>query len=70
MMDIEKKIKMALVYTGMTQAELASKIGQTPQNFNKKLKRGSLSFEEMESIAKALGCSWRAEFVFNDGTII
>lgn len=69
-MDIERKIKMALAYTGMTQADLAAKIGQSPQNFNKKLKRGSFSHEEMKQIAEALGGSWRAEFVFSDGTVI
>ena len=28
-------------------AELSRRIGQTPQNFNKKLQRGTVSFEEM-----------------------
>ena len=28
-------------------AELCRRIGQTPQNFNKKLQRGTVSFEEM-----------------------
>ena len=27
-------------------AELCRRIGQTPQNFNKKLKRGTVSFDE------------------------
>lgn len=69
-MTIEQKIKMALSYTGISQSELARKIGTTPQNFNQKLKRNSLTKEEMEQIAAVLGGSWRAEFVFPDGTII
>lgn len=69
-MTIEQKIKMALSYTGISQSELARKLGTTPQNFNQKLKRNSLTKEEMEQIAKALGGSWRAEFVFGDGTVI
>ena len=32
-------------------AELCRRIGQTPQNFNKKLKRGTVSTEEMLKIA-------------------
>ena len=32
-------------------AELCRRIGQTPQNFNKKLQRGTVSFEEMVKIA-------------------
>ena len=69
-MTIEQKIKMALSYTGISQSELARRIGTTPQNFNQKLKRNSLTNEEMEQIATVLGGSWRAEFVFADGTTI
>ena len=69
-MTIEKKINMALAYRGMSQAELARKIGTTPSNLNKKVKRDTLTKEEMEKIARALGGSWRAEFVFENGTVI
>lgn len=69
-MTIEQKINMALAYRGMSQAELARKIGTTPSNLNKKVKRDTLTKEEMEKIAKALGGSWRAEFVFDNGTVI
>lgn len=69
-MTIEQKINMALAYRGMSQAELARKIGTTPSNLNKKVKRDTLTKEEMEQIAQALGGSWRAEFVFGDGTVI
>ena len=69
-MTVEQKIKMALSYAGISQSELARRIGTTPQNFNQKLKRNSLTKEEMEQIAHVLGGSWRAEFEFPDGTII
>lgn len=69
-MTIEQKINMALAYRGMSQAELARKIGTTPSNLNKKVKRDTLTKEEMEKIARALGGSWRAEFVFENGTVI
>ena len=35
-------------------SELARKIGQSPQNFNKKLQRGTVSVEEMIVIADVL----------------
>lgn len=35
-------------------AELCRRIGQTPQNFNKKLKRGTVSFDEMMEIAEEI----------------
>ena len=44
-------------------AELCRRIGQTPRNFNKKLKRGTVSFEEMMAIAKALGVGYEQTFV-------
>ncbi len=69
-MTIEKKIKMALSYSGMSQAELARRIGTTPSNLNQKVKRNTITKEEMEEIAAAIGGTWRAEFVFDDGTVI
>lgn len=69
-MTIEQKINMALSYKGISQAELARKIGTTPSNLNQKVKRNTLTKEELEKIAEALDCTWRAEFVFDDGTII
>ncbi len=69
-MTIEQKIKMALSYSGMSQAELARRIGKTPSNLNQKVKRNTITKEEMEEIAAAIGGTWRAEFVFDDGTVI
>ena len=48
-------------------AELARRIGQSPQNFNKKLKRGTVSFEEMMEIAKALNVKFEQAFVLPNG---
>lgn len=69
-MTIEQKIKMALSFAGMSQAELARKLGTTPSNLNQKIRRNTLTKEEMEKIAQVLGGTWRAEFVFGDGTVI
>lgn len=51
----------------ITLAELCRRIGQTPQNFNKKLKRGTVSFEEMNKIAEVLGVGYVQAFVLPDG---
>lgn len=67
---IVQKIKMALSYSGISQAELARRIGTTPSNLNQKVKRNTITKEEMEEIATAIGGIWRAEFVFADGTVI
>lgn len=48
-------------------AELCRRIGQTPQNFNKKLKRETVSFEEMMAIAEVLGVRYEQAFIMPDG---
>ena len=69
-MTVEQKIKMALSYANISQAELARKLGTTPSNLNQKVKRNTLTKEELEQIATAIGGIWRAEFAFPDGTTI
>lgn len=48
-------------------AELCRHIGQTPQNFNKKLQRGTVSFEEMMRIAEVLDVGYEQAFILADG---
>ena len=48
-------------------AELCRRIGQTPQNFNKKLQRGTVSAEEMMEIANVLGILFEQGFTLPDG---
>lgn len=69
-MTIEQKIKMALARCNMSQSELAGRMGQTPSNLNQKIKRGTLTQEEMHEIATVVGGVWIAEFRFDDGTVI
>ena len=48
-------------------SELARRIGQSPQNFNKKLQRGTVKAEEMMEIADALGITFEQSFMLPDG---
>lgn len=48
-------------------SELARRIGQSSQNFNKKLKRGTGSFEKIINIADALSIIYEQTFVLADG---
>ena len=48
-------------------AELCRRIGQTPQNFNKKLQRGTVSVEEMIIIADVLGVTFEQSFTLTNG---
>ena len=51
-------------------AELCRRIGQTPQNFNKKLQRGTISSEEMMKIAEALDVEYEQVFILPNGVKI
>lgn len=51
-------------------AELCRRIGQTPQNFNKKLQRGTVSVEEMIRIANALDIIFEQRFIISSKDMI
>lgn len=51
-------------------SELARRIGQSPQNFNKKLLRGTVSVEEMMLIADTLKVRYEQCFVISENEII
>lgn len=51
-------------------AELARRIGQTPQNFNKKLKRETVTLDELITIADVLGIRFEQVFTLPDGSEI
>lgn len=59
-----------MLFKNVKQKELAKKTGQSPQNFNKKLKRQTFSPEELEKIAEALDAKYQCYFEFEDGTKI
>ena len=48
-------------------SELARRIGQTPQNFGKKLKRDTVSLEEMKQIADVTEVKFEQSFILSDG---
>lgn len=69
-MNTKQQIKMALVYAGITQTELARELGTSRANLSRKINLGSLSVNDMSRIASAIGCEWKSEFEFPDGTTI
>ena len=52
---------------GISVAESARRIGQTPQNFNKKLKRETVSTEELMEIAEVLGVVFEQSYILENG---
>lgn len=69
-MTISQKIKMALAYKGMSEAELARAVGSSPSAFNQRMKTGKFSSEEMEKIADALGATYYYGFEFEENVRI
>lgn len=66
-MTTEQMLKMALTYKGLSQAELARKLETTPSNLNQKVKRNTLTREDLEKIAAVLGAEFVCCFRFPDG---
>ena len=48
-------------------SELARRIGQTPQNFGKKLKRDTVTLEELKLISDVMDVTFEQSFIFSDG---
>ena len=53
-MTVTEQIKVLCVRCGVSEAELARRLGKSPQSFNSKMKRGTFSVEDLEQIADAL----------------
>lgn len=67
-MDFSTKIRMGEAVAKMSESELARRFGTTPQAFNQRMKTGKFKYEELESIAAALGAELVLNFRFPDGT--
>ena len=66
-MTTSEQIRVLCVRTGVSLSELARRINQTPQNFSAKLKRNTVSQDELNQIAKVLGATYEQYFVLANG---
>lgn len=66
-MTTSEQIRVLCVRTRISLSELARRIDQTPQNFNAKLKRNTVTQEELNQIAKVLGATYEQYFVLPNG---
>ena len=70
-MEAKQIVEMALAYKGIPNAELARRLGWSPQLLNKRLSTGKFTVDEWEEIGKAIGAEPRVVSLrFPDGTII
>ena len=66
-MTTAEMIKELCEQMNISVSELARRIGQTPQNFNKKLKRETVTLDELKTIADVLGIKFEQAFILSDG---
>ena len=66
-MTISEQIKVLCVRCGVSEAELARRLGKSPQSFNSKMKRESFTIEDLDNIADALGVKFNREFILANG---
>ncbi len=63
-MSMVETIRIACVKRGnISEAELARRVGVTPQNFNNKMKRDNFSERDLHEIADALGLRLEISFI-------
>lgn len=63
-MDIREYVRLCCVKKGnISEAELARRMGQTPQNLNNKYKRNAFKISELERIADALDAELQIKFI-------
>ena len=63
-MDIREYINLCRVKRGnISEAELARRTGQTPQNMNNKYKRNTFKVSELEKVADALNADLDIRFI-------
>lgn len=62
--DVREYINLCRVKKGnMTEAELARRTGQSPQNMNNKYKRNTFKISELEKVADAFNADLKLQFI-------
>lgn len=66
-MALSDKIRILLIKRGnISEAELARKLGISPQNLNNKMKRDNFTEKDLQEIANVLDCAFTVSFKLND----
>ncbi len=69
-MTTSEQIRALCAVSRVSLAELARRIGQTPQNLDGKLRRNTVSFDELQRIAEVLEVKYVQYFLLPDGNRI
>lgn len=66
-MKTSDMIRQLCVQKNISVSELARRLGQSPQNFGKKLKRETITLEELKAIADVMDVKFEQSFILSDG---
>ncbi len=66
-MTISEQIKVLCVRCNVSEAELARRLGKSPQSFNSRMKRESFTVDDLERIADVLGVKFTRNFILANG---
>lgn len=69
-MKLTNCIKHLLVDCGISESELARRLGVSPSSLNKKMHTDNFTMQELEDIAVTLGVSFEARFVMPNSILI
>ena len=64
---LSEQIKVLCVRSNISVAELARRLGTSPQAFSAKMKRESFTIEELELIADAVDAKFSRSFELSSG---
>lgn len=64
---IQEQIKTAAIHANISITELAKQFGISQPGFTQRMKTGKFTKEELEKIAKIMGCEYFSYFRFPDG---
>ena len=66
-MTISEQIKILCVRCNVSEAELARRLGKSPQSFNAKMKRESFTIDDLNEIAETVGVEFKRNFILSNG---
>lgn len=66
-MQISEQIRVLCVRCNVSEAELARRLGKSPQSFNSKMKRETFTVNDLEKVASALGVTFKRTFILENG---
>jgi len=69
-MKTSDMIRQLCEQMNVSVSELARRLGQSPQNFGKKLKRETITLEELKAIADVMNVKFEQTFILPDGNEI